>query len=113
MTSREELLDRIKEIERRLDKIERALRLGDYGLGDQRFQVDFGNVLELPDSLRRTFFALGGLGEATAEEVAERTGRTRSVETIYLNQLVRMGFLARERKGRKIYFKQVASLETR
>lgn len=105
MASTEELLDRIKEIERRLENVERALGLRDADRGRRPLQVDFGELLELPDSLRRTILALRGLREATTEEVAERTGRTRSVETIYLNQLVRMGLLARERRGRKIYFK--------
>jgi predicted transcriptional regulator len=102
----EELLDRIEGIEKRLERIERILRLRDHGSEEQRFQASVEAAFELPDSLRRTIFALMEMGEATAEEVAEKTGRTRSIETIYLNQLVRMGFLSRERRGRKIYFKQ-------
>jgi len=41
---------------------------------------------------------------ATAEEIAEQTKRARAVESAYLNQLVIMGYLKKERKGRKAYF---------
>jgi predicted transcriptional regulator len=43
-------------------------------------------------------------GRATAEETAEQTKRARAVESAYLNQLVIMGYLKKERKGRKAYF---------
>ena len=62
-------------------------------------------LLRLPDSLRRTMVVMGRLGEATTSEVARETGRSRSVESIHLNQLERMGYLEKYRKGRKIYFK--------
>lgn len=45
------------------------------------------------------------LGEADATAVSQKTGRNRSVETIYLNQLVRLGTLARKRVGKKVYFR--------
>jgi len=38
-------------------------------------------------------------------EVSKVTGRSRSVESIHLNQLERMGYLERYRKGKKIYFR--------
>ena len=46
----------------------------------------------------------GKLGRATADEVAEQTKRARAVESAYLNQLVLMGYLKKERVGRKAYF---------
>jgi predicted transcriptional regulator len=42
--------------------------------------------------------------KGTAEEIAEQTKRARAVESAYLNQLVIMGYLKKERKGRKAYF---------
>jgi predicted transcriptional regulator len=42
--------------------------------------------------------------KATAEEIASQTKRARAVESAYLNQLVIMGYLKKERKGRKAYF---------
>ena len=43
-------------------------------------------------------------GRATAEEISEQTSRARAVESAYLNQLVIMGYLKKERVGRKAYF---------
>ena len=70
--------------------------------------LDVMSLLSLPDHLRKTATVLCSLGEATAEEVAERTGRARAVESSYLNQLVRMGYLKKERRGRRVLFSIVA-----
>jgi hypothetical protein len=61
-------------------------------------------LLELPDNLRKTFLAISELDEATAEEVASKTERTRNIESVYLNELVRAGYLGRKRKGKKVFF---------
>ncbi len=65
-------------------------------------------LLELPDHLRKTMIPILASGEATAKEIAKRTGRARAVESSYLNQLERMGFLKRERRGRTVYFSTYA-----
>ena len=66
--------------------------------------LDVMTLLSLPDHLRKTAITLCKLGEATADEVAENTKRARAVESGYLNQLVLMGYLKKERRGRKTYF---------
>ena len=66
--------------------------------------LDVMTLLSLPDHLRKTAVTLCKLGEATAEAVAEQTQRARAVESSYLNQLVLMGYLKKERRGRKAYF---------
>jgi len=66
--------------------------------------LDVMTLLSLPDHLRKTAVTLCKLGQATADEVAEQTKRARAVESGYLNQLVLMGYLKKERKGRKAYF---------
>ena len=66
--------------------------------------LDVMTLLSLPDHLRKTATAVCKLGRATADEVADETGRTRAMESAYLNQLVRMGYLKKERVGRKVYF---------
>jgi predicted transcriptional regulator len=43
-------------------------------------------------------------GRATAYQISQQTNRARAVESAYLNQLVLMGYLKKERKGRKAYF---------
>lgn len=70
--------------------------------------LDVMSLLSLPDHLRKTATVLCSLGEAAADEVAERTGRARAVESSYLNQLVRMGYLKKERRGRRVLFSIVA-----
>lgn len=66
--------------------------------------LDVMTLLSLPDHLRKTAVTLCNLGQATAEEIAEQTKRARAVESGYLNQLVLMGYLRKERRGRKAYF---------
>jgi hypothetical protein len=66
--------------------------------------LDVMTLLSMPDHLRKTAMALCRLGRATADEIAQQTTRARAVESAYLNQLVIMGHLKKERKGRKAYF---------
>ena len=61
-------------------------------------------LLRLPNSLRRTMIAILELGEATAEGVAERTGRLRATESAYLNRLVRLNYLEKRREKRRVMF---------
>jgi len=63
------------------------------------------DLLSMPDSMQKTMMCLQEIKEGTAADVAEKTGRNRSVETIYLNGLVRMGQVGRERRGHRVYFK--------
>ncbi len=66
--------------------------------------LDVMTLLSMPDHLRKTAMTICRNGRATAEEIAEQTTRARAVESAYLNQLVIMGYLKKERKGRKAYF---------
>lgn len=66
--------------------------------------LDVMMLLSLPDHLRKTAIAVSKSGKATAYDVAKETKRARAVESNYLNQLVIMGHLKRERKGRKVLF---------
>jgi hypothetical protein len=66
--------------------------------------LDVMTLLSMPDHLRKTAMTLCRLGRATADEIAQQTQRARAVESAYLNQLVIMGYLKKERKGRKAYF---------
>jgi len=68
-------------------------------------------LLKLPDSLRQTMFAMDKLRQASAFEVAKVTSRSRSVESFHLNQLERMGYLVKFRRGKRIYFKVPKSLD--
>jgi DNA-binding transcriptional ArsR family regulator len=66
--------------------------------------LDVMTLLSLPDHLRKTAITLCRLEKATANEVSEQTKRARAVESGYLNQLVIMGYMKKERQGRKAYF---------
>jgi hypothetical protein len=66
--------------------------------------LDVMTLLSMPDHLRKTAMTICRCTRATAEEISEQTKRARAVESAYLNQLVIMGYLKKERKGRKAYF---------
>jgi uncharacterized protein (DUF1015 family) len=66
--------------------------------------LDVMTLLSMPDHLRKTAMTICRLGRATANETADQTKRARAVESAYLNQLVIMGHLKKERNGRKAYF---------
>ena len=74
-------------------------------VGEFRFEsLDVMTLLSLPDHLRKSASMVCEKGRATADEISEATGRARAVESGYLNQLVRMGYLVKEREGRKVLF---------
>jgi predicted amidophosphoribosyltransferase len=58
----------------------------------------------LPTHLDKTYQALRILGKATALQIADQTKRTRAIESVYLNQLVNLGLVEKERIGRKCYY---------
>ena len=97
----------IRLLEKIIDMLEQKPRAPETpeSYGQLTEYLDAITLLSLPDHLRRTAIALAKLGgEATAEEVSRETGRARAVESAYLNQLVAMGYIAKKRKGRKVYF---------
>lgn len=61
-------------------------------------------LLTVPDHLRKTLITVYTFGGVTATDVAKHTGRARAVESNYLNQLTRMGYFERAKKGREVYF---------
>lgn len=79
-------------------------------LRSQRQQVppsigfDWNVLLVLPDHLRKTALVVARLGRVTAQEISDITHRARAVESQYCNSLVTMGYLKKERNGRKVYF---------
>ena len=69
-----------------------------------KLEPDMMTLFLLPSRLKKTVMALYRLGKATAADLAEETKRLRAVESSAANELVRMGFLAKRREGRKVYF---------
>jgi response regulator of citrate/malate metabolism len=102
------ILEKIKEsLDRLNEKIDVMIEIQRHGQKEGQLlpdALDVMTLLSLPDHLRKTAVTLCKLGQATADEIAEQTKRARAVESGYLNQLVIMGYLKKERKGRKAYF---------
>jgi len=104
------VLEKIREnLERLNDKMEVMIELQKHGRKDIQplladAPLDVMTLLSMPDHLRKTAMTVCRVGRATADEVAGQTHRARAVESAYLNQLVIMGHLKKQRKGRKAYF---------
>lgn len=104
--SAEDLHRMIKDLDKRLATLEQVLlRAPGSSSGAGGLSPDATTLLGLPDALRKTLMSMQSLGEADAETVSKSTGRTRSVENIYLNQLARLGHLGKVRKGKKVFFR--------
>lgn len=105
-----QVLERIREnLERLNDKIEVMIELQKHdgreiGQPLSDAPLDVMTLLSMPDHLRKTAMTLCRMGRATADEISGQTKRARAVESAYLNQLVIMGYLKKERNGRKAYF---------
>lgn len=105
-----QVLEKIREnLEKLNEKVEVMIELQKHERKDIQqplsdAPLDVMTLLSMPDHLRKTAMTVCRLGRATANEVAEQTKRARAVESAYLNQLVIMGHLKKERNGRKAYF---------
>ena len=104
-----QLLDKIRQhLEKLNEKIDVMIELQKHGQREIPENLpealDVMTLLSLPDHLRKTAVTLCKLDKATADEIAGQTKRARAVESGYLNQLVVMGYLKKERQGRKAYF---------
>lgn len=73
------------------------------GIGG-KWSLTVEELLGLPYHLRQTVLVLDRLGRATAEMISAETKRARALESGYLNRLVEMGIMQKERRGREIYF---------
>ena len=103
------VLEKIREsLERLNEQMEVMIELQKHGRHDIQVTpdapLDVMTLLSMPDHLRKTAMTICRSGRATAEEISTQTTRARAVESAYLNQLVIMGYLKKERKGRKAYF---------
>ncbi len=105
-----QVLEKIKEnLERLNEKMEIMIELQKHDKKDVQIPMtdaplDVMTLLSMPDHLRKTAMTLCRMGRATADEISAQTKRARAVESAYLNQLVIMGYMKKERNGRKAYF---------
>lgn len=100
-------LDRIfqelQAIRNRLDDIESMIS----EWRPQPLNVSEQKLLSLPDNLRKSYLVVASKGECCATEVSNLTGRSRALESSYLNQLVRMGWLAKRRSEKILNFRTI------
>jgi DNA-binding transcriptional ArsR family regulator len=98
-----EVLEKLANLERYVESLEARvlkLELSSSSHVDDKMAI----FLTVPDSIRKSLFAVSKLESCTADEVSSITGRHRSIENKYLNELYRAGWLERDRKGKKIYY---------
>lgn len=114
----DEVSEKLKRIENKIDSVKGILQYlasSSHEIGRHLDALVGENtdvqLLKLPDSLRQSMFVMNKLKEASAYQVAEVTGRSRSAESFHLNQLERMGYLLKFRRGKKIYF-EIRSQQT-
>jgi hypothetical protein len=111
------LLKRLQNVRSRIDRLKNketqlfeslCQLIGTESLRESKIKVpisrEFAEIFHLKDNLRHSLMAMLELTEATASHVAERTGRTRGMECLYLNELVSLGYLSKKKIKRKTYF---------
>ena len=100
----DQILREMQEIRYRLDDIEKSISSWTPG----PLEISESELFSLPDHLRKTCMAVATKGECTATEVSNLTGRCRAIESNYLNQLVRIGWLTKRRNSKTICFRLVS-----
>jgi len=105
----EEILREIMHIRTRLDEIEKGFA----GWKPQPVDMSESDLVALPDHLRKTYVVVTSKGECTAVQVSNLTGRCRAIESNYLNQLSRMGWLNKRRVSKTVHFRPVSENGTR
>lgn len=94
------ILQEMLQIRYRLDDIETALSRWN----PRPLEISESELFSLPDHLRKTFMTVASKGECSATEVSNLTGRCRAMESNYLNQLVRMGWLTKHKDSKTVNF---------
>ena len=105
---RRSILDQIfKEmmnVRQRLDDIENNFS----SWNPQPLEMPESSLITLPDHLRKTYVVVASKGECDAVQVSNLTGRCRAIESNYLNQLSRMGWLNKRRISKAVHFRLIS-----
>jgi hypothetical protein len=105
---RRSILDRICQelfdIRHALDELQRMMANWE----PQPIQVPESQLLKLPDHLRQTYMVVASQGECNATQASNVTGRSRAIESSYLNQLSRMGWLIKRRSSKTLNFRPIS-----
>jgi len=98
------ILQEMQQIRYRLDDIEVALS----AWKPPPLEISESDLLMLPDHLRKSYMTVVSKGECSATEVSNLTGRCRAMESNYLNQLARMGWLTKHRDSKTARFRLIS-----
>ncbi len=93
----------LKRIEKKLKKIETELMEIKFHIASPDM-AEYKSLFSLPDHLRKTALGLMTIEQGTASDVSKNTGRARAVESSYLNQLERQGYVTSFRKNKQKIF---------
>jgi len=100
----DQIFQEMRRIRYRLDDIERSFS----GWNPLPLEIPKSDLLSLPDHIRKTYITVASKGECNATEVSNVTGRCRALESSYLNQLARMGWLTKRRDSKTIHFRPIS-----
>jgi hypothetical protein len=84
----------------RLDDLEKNLS----GWSPAPLEISEAKLIALSDHLRKTYMTVASKGECDANGVSNLTGRCRALESNYLNQLCRMGWLNKRKVSKATLF---------
>jgi hypothetical protein len=85
----------------RLDDLEKCLS----SWSPKPVEISESKLISLPDHLRKTYMFVAAKGECDATIASNNTGRCRALESNYLNQLARMGWLNKRKLSKTtIYY---------
>ena len=98
------ILQELQQIRYRLDDVEAALAR----CSPRPLEISESELLLLPDHLRKTYMFVVSRGECSAKEASNYTDRCRAMESSYLNQLVRMGWLTKHRDSKTTRFRPIS-----
>ena len=85
----------------RLDDLEKSIA----GWSPPPAEIPEARLIALSDHLRRTYMTVASKGECDAIQVSNLTGRCRALESNYLNQLCRMGWLNKRKVSKSTFFR--------
>jgi hypothetical protein len=103
----EQIFKEMMNVRQRLDNIENSFA----SWNPKPVDVPESALISLPDHLRKTYVAVVTKGECDAIQVSNKTGRCRAIESNYLNQLLRMGWLSKRRISKAVHFRPIAQKE--
>jgi hypothetical protein len=90
----------MQQINLRLDRLERSLS----AWNPPTLNIPEAKLISLSDHLRKTYITVASKGQCNANVVSISTGRCRALESNYLNQLCRMGWLNKHKASKSTVF---------